>query len=204
MTNLSCAARAGQKATGEPFWSTTKTSEPLTRPDSVQAMLVVPVFPFTTSVKAQSRLRRVPLRPATASESTNASRMRGFSIPARITPASATAVSRSSDESPEPSTMRTPATEIRAAFISSSTTRAPPALVPMPPSSVPSCFRTISAVKLSLSRFIVRAIVESLTEWSTARSSAPDGVVPSPGRPTTVTPCFARCLVQAPRGEERR
>jgi hypothetical protein len=113
--------------------------------------------------------------------------MRGFSSPERMIPTSAVAVSRSSDERPEPSTIRMPATGIRAAFISSSTTRAPRALVPTRPSRVPRCFSTISAVKLSLSRFIARAILERRTEWSLARSSAVAGVVPSPGGPSTAT-----------------
>ena len=97
------------------------------------------------------RARSVPLRPATASEPTNASRIPGFSSPARMTAASVRAVIRSSDDRPEPSTSRTPAVGMSAARISAITTAAPRALVPTRPSSVPRCLRSISAVKLSLS-----------------------------------------------------
>ena len=43
-------------------------------------------------------------------------------------------------------------------------------------------------MKLSLSRFIVRTITDRLAERSMARSAASAGALPSPGRPSTVTP----------------
>ena len=90
----------------------------------------MPVFPRTTPVSVGSRARSVPLRPATASEWTNASRISGFSRPARMTAASVRAVMRSSEERPEPSTSRTPAVGMSAARISAITIAAPWALVP--------------------------------------------------------------------------
>jgi hypothetical protein len=158
-------------------------------PESEHARFVVPVLPRTTPASVGSRVRRVPLRPATASDPTNAFRMRGFSRPARMTATSVSAVIRSSDERPEPSTRRTPAIGMRAAAISASTVLAPRALVPTCPSSVPRCLSSISAVKLSLSRFIVLTMTDRLAERSVARTTAPVGARPRPGRPVTAMPC---------------
>ena len=74
-----------------------------------------------------------------------------------MTAASVAAVIRSSDDSPEPSTSRTPAVGMRGrAHLGDAPRARPAALVPTPPSSVPRCLRSISAVKLSLSWFISR------------------------------------------------
>ena len=145
----------------------------------------MPVLPRTTPVSVGRRARNVPVRPATASERTKASRIPGFSRPARMTAASVRAVIRSSDDRPEPSTSRTPSVGMSAARISAITTAAPRALVPTRPSSVPRCLRSISAVKLSLSRFMRCTIAESGSDVSVARGTASTGAIPIPIRPAT-------------------
>ena len=90
----------------------------------------MPVFPCTWPRSEGRRLLSVPLTPATASEPTKALRIDGSFAAALITPTSVSAVRRSRLESPEPSTMRTPATGIPASRIEAITSRPPPADVP--------------------------------------------------------------------------
>ena len=71
VTKRSCAALAAQDETGLPFSSTANATVLPSRPDSEQAMFVVPVLPFNRPRSGGSRLRSVPFLPATASESTN-------------------------------------------------------------------------------------------------------------------------------------
>ena len=101
---------------------------------------------------------------------------------------SARAVRRSRRESPDPSTMRTPATGTPATRSSSRTTRAPAALEPIPSTLAPSSLRSISDTKLSLSRFILLTIATSGSErsWASGRPFA--GARPVVIRPATVTP----------------
>ena len=111
----------------------------------MQARFVVPVLPFTWPRSAGSRLLSVPLIPATASEPTNDDLIVGSVAPARITPTSALAVSRSRLERPDPSTMRTPSTGIPASRIVAMTSRPPPTDVPTLPAAAGSCLSSISA-----------------------------------------------------------
>ena len=65
--------------------------------------------------------------------------------PASMTPTSASAVRRSRLESPEPSTMRIPATGIPDSRIVAITICAPPVDVPTLPAAAGSCLSSISA-----------------------------------------------------------
>ena len=122
-------------------------------------------------------------------------------------PTSVAAVTRSSEESPEPSTIRTPSVGIRAAAISSTTTCAPAcARARRARRASPRCLSSISAVKLSLSRFIVRTITDSVAERSVARRAASPGALPEPGAAGDRRPRARRALRggPAPRGAGER
>ena len=114
-------------------------------------MSVVPVFACTRPRTGARRRFIVPLTPATGSTRTNPDRTAGSVHAICRSETSDVAVSRFSNESPEPSTRRTPPSGTPSVRSTAVTAAAPRALVPGPPVCAPSCLRSISAVKLSLS-----------------------------------------------------
>ena len=86
---------------------------------------------------------------------------RGRSTSSVRSEASASGVSRSSSESPEPSTRRTPVSGTPACASSPVTTPTPAAVVPLSACTAPSSLTSISAVKLSLTRSIQWTIAAS-------------------------------------------
>ena len=79
--------------------------------------------------------------------------------------------------------MRTPAIGMPASASACVTTAAPAELVPFPDSTRPSCFKSISAVKLSLSRSMNLRIVSSGGESTDASGSEPVVGVSEAGGP---------------------
>ena len=136
------------------------------------------------------RFSSVPLIPATGSDAMSEGRSVGSDHMVWRRATSALAVSRSSCERPEPSTIRTPASGIEASPSSFITTAAPAAEVPMFICTAPSSFSSISAVKLSLSRFIQRTIDCSAADSTEASVTASSPATPSVARPGTATPAL--------------
>ncbi len=164
----------------------------------------MPVLPRTAPARFRRRSSSVPLRPVTAKDARNEGPICVSEIPARSTPARARAVRRSSDESPEPSTIRTPSVGMPAARIAETTTRPPAALEPGPPSSVPSCLSTISAAKLSLSRFIERTITLSDADRSRAKQCGVGRRRPEPGGPRDLHAARDERCPERAGGKQRR
>jgi hypothetical protein len=130
----------------------------------------------------------VPVSPATASELVTIVRRLELFQKTRSKLDSARAVTRSSRDSPEPSTIRAPESGTPAAARSRRTIEAPVAVEPMPAPSAPIAFSTISAVKLSLSAFISRSSTDNLCERMLASS-----VVFARARPTTASRASIPC-----------
>ena len=106
VTKRSCALRAGQKETGDPFWRTAKTTWPRIRPERVEGIFVVPVLPRTAPRGSAGD----PGRTATARDGEGREERRAIFV-SQSPPGHAREGARSEaidDESPEPSTIRTP------------------------------------------------------------------------------------------------
>ena len=156
---------------------------------------MVPVLAWTFPRAGGVRMRSwsVPLMPAIGRAAVKYGRTSGSAQAARRMPASARVVSRSSDERPEPSTSRTPAIGTPASTSVDRTIAAPPAAVPGCPLSAPICLRSISAVKLSLTRPIQATICESGGDWTDASTESLSRAVPRPAPPTE-TPTWRSAL----------
>ena len=149
------------------------------------------------------RVSSVPFRPATASDARKAGPMRWSQIPARMTPASASAVMRSSDESPEPSTIRTPGTGIPAGHLGDDDLRAGSARPDAAVERAELLEHHLGGEVVAV-RFIDRTISVSGADWSTARVTAPDGAEPSSGRPRDVDAPLEERGAKRAGGEQRR
>ena len=93
--------------------------------------------------------------------------------------------------------MRTPVIGTRASESACVTTAAPAALVPRPSSVRPSCFKSISAVKLSLSRSMKRSIAPSGGEETLANCSDHSVATAARTGPATAIPAFSNASRKA-------
>ena len=159
----------------------------------------MPVFARTRPRAGGLRRRccSVPFTPATGRAASRAGRTAGSAHAIFSRLPSALVVRRSSRDRPEPSTMRTPVIGTPASASVCMTTVAPAALVPRSSSARPSCFSSISAVKLSLSRSMKRTIAASVGEETLASSSDHSSAGAVRTGPATATPAFRRASRKA-------